>query len=67
MKAWGDENPDGNVWEQIAAHEELEEKLASELKDEANFVMGAVDSYRQCFFGILYREKSLRYGFRDSQ
>ena len=26
---WGDENPQGNVWDQIAAHEQHVEKLAA--------------------------------------
>ena len=54
---WGDENPDGNVWEQIAAHEELEEKLASELKDEELISLWGQLILTANAFGILCIEK----------
>jgi hypothetical protein len=54
---WGDENPDGNVWDQIAAHEQHEEKMAAELSDDELISLWGQLILCANAFGILCVEK----------
>ena len=54
---WGDENPNGNVWDDIAAHEQHQEKLAAELSDEELISLWGQLILTANAFGILCCEK----------
>ena len=54
---WGDENPQGNVWDQIAAHEQHVEKLAAELSDEELISLWGQLILTANAFGVLCIEK----------
>ena len=54
---WGDENPNGNVWDQIAAHEEHVEKLAAELTDAELISLWGQLILTANAFGVLCIEK----------